>query len=642
MAPRKNTAQAFEVLYRIAKEGEAKRKAKKSASADSVSPASKDKKLEDPAQEDPAQGDPVVPALETPRALPRRLERQPLLAQTSEPEARGRREAARSRFARGRSPRPTGPTKSTSREEPTSRPSTAEAREVVGREHPRSHPRKEAMLLAGEEDLLRTGRLAASSPSSAPDRRRAPPAPMAGEPWSRRPGHDRAESMEAEHVAREERASLLEDEAVAAWIAPLSPSVTAPLVDPALSGLGASDGWPDPRRVRLFEPTDPPRYRDTQSLRPSRTQSGEPQPVDLKLLPHPEVKDLLPVEPCDLPVGAQCFSKEPELPQPLPEPASEHSAAPVNSAPASLLGPDPSPGLTRESSSTILSRGWSAWARGAAWVLGEGSTRWLERCITLKVSTLLVAAIAGVTVTALVLMYLRRPGEEDAHFRSAFGGPGLGSDSAHPAFPSSAPQASATTPPIVQDSVVEVPVSSGNVSVPGSDGSRPGYPVRRFPLWGPGMSVPTDGGGVERSPEPQPEIRHVVSKSGAVPSAASDSTAGRPSEASPQEVKQEPDRSGGTGALYIIQVRAKESMKGAQGILEYLSLFGFDKPLIEGDPQGHRNSYGEELYTVFVGHYTDRDEADRECERLRRETRARPYKGRPAFFSDCLVITRAR
>ena len=177
MAPRKNTAQAFEVLYRIAKEGEAKRKAKKSASADSVSPAKKDKKLEDPAQEDP-----VAPALETPRALPRRLERQPLLAQSSEPEAGGRREAARSRFARGRSPRPTGSTKLSSREAPTERPSTAEAREVVGREHPRSHPRKEAMLLAGEEELLRTGRLAASSPSSALDKRRAPPAPMVGQP----------------------------------------------------------------------------------------------------------------------------------------------------------------------------------------------------------------------------------------------------------------------------------------------------------------------------------------------------------------------------------------------------------------------------------------------------------------------------
>jgi hypothetical protein len=37
------------------------------------------------------------------------------------------------------------------------------------------------ILLAGEEDLPRIGRLAASSPSSALDKRRAPPAPIVAE-----------------------------------------------------------------------------------------------------------------------------------------------------------------------------------------------------------------------------------------------------------------------------------------------------------------------------------------------------------------------------------------------------------------------------------------------------------------------------
>ena len=40
------------------------------------------------------------------------------------------------------------------------------------------------MLLAGEEDLPRTGRLAAPSPSSALDKRRAPPAQIVREHWS--------------------------------------------------------------------------------------------------------------------------------------------------------------------------------------------------------------------------------------------------------------------------------------------------------------------------------------------------------------------------------------------------------------------------------------------------------------------------
>ncbi len=48
-------------------------------------------------------------------------------------------------------------------------------------------------LLAGEEDLPRSGRQAASSPSPALDKRRAPPAPMVREPWSRCPNHGLAE-----------------------------------------------------------------------------------------------------------------------------------------------------------------------------------------------------------------------------------------------------------------------------------------------------------------------------------------------------------------------------------------------------------------------------------------------------------------
>ena len=52
---------------------------------------------------------------------------------------------------------------------------------------------KATILLAGEEDLPRTGRLAAPSPSSALDKRRAPPAPIAGEAWSKCPKHGRAE-----------------------------------------------------------------------------------------------------------------------------------------------------------------------------------------------------------------------------------------------------------------------------------------------------------------------------------------------------------------------------------------------------------------------------------------------------------------
>ncbi len=52
--------------------------------------------------------------------------------------------------------------------------------------------------LAGEEDLPRTGRLAAPSPSSALDKRRAPPAPGMGEPASKCFKHGRAEHKQSE------------------------------------------------------------------------------------------------------------------------------------------------------------------------------------------------------------------------------------------------------------------------------------------------------------------------------------------------------------------------------------------------------------------------------------------------------------
>ena len=51
---------------------------------------------------------------------------------------------------------------------------------------------KPPILLAREEDLPRIGRLAAPSPSSALDKRRAPPAQIVGEIMSKCPEHGRA------------------------------------------------------------------------------------------------------------------------------------------------------------------------------------------------------------------------------------------------------------------------------------------------------------------------------------------------------------------------------------------------------------------------------------------------------------------
>ena len=79
-------------------------------------------------------------------------------------------------------------------------------------------------------------------------------------------------------------------------------------------------------------------------------------------------------------------------------------------------------------------------------------------------------------------------------------------------------------------------------------------------------------------------------------------------------------------------------------ILDYLGVFGFDQHRTEPDPRGAKNSDGKPFYTVFVGAYDDRAEADRECSRLKRATRDRPFRNRPDFadfFDDAFVITRS-
>jgi hypothetical protein len=92
----------------------------------------------------------------------------------------------------------------------------------------------------------------------------------------------------------------------------------------------------------------------------------------------------------------------------------------------------------------------------------------------------------------------------------------------------------------------------------------------------------------------------------------------------------------------MIQVRARESREGAHRILEYLSLFGFKDALLEEEPERYRSRDGKPLFTVFVGRYDDKSAANRECKRLKEETRARPYRQREDLFQESLVITRTR
>ncbi len=607
MAPRKNTAQAYEVLFRMAKEEESKRKAA-SPPVDAEKPGVS-----------PTESLKPIPS-------PPRLERQPLLGRTTEPETKGRRASAKSRFARGRAGRVAGPPRDAPAERPLESPSTPVGREPLSRPTVHHPPR-------------------ASSPE--PSRR-------------------------AEQIAAQERALLLEDDIVTGWGEPFLPgsldpsSPQASSVDPALTRRGGPDDWPEERRLRFLEPREPSASRHLPEDVPTTISSSSSSQR-----PHPTA-GRSPGEALE--IGPRAMeSRAPELPVPVPGTESVSGGAIASAASSSLgapsvvrspdvlLAPDPGrlPAAENETGdrSVRLQGIWHGLRRGATWVAGEGSTRWLERRVELKLATLLVATIAGVIVTTLVLMFIRRPGEEDALFRSGFEGSrfGLNSSSPEPASLASAPVTlSAEKSPEAPLEAVEPGVAHS--TTPRGDGVRPTSPqVRRFPLWGPGMGVSGENGTTDKAPEPYPEVRNVVVKP-ATPS-PEDAAADRKAAAAPEpvtapEAATEPEaiaraglaRQGGgrSGAYYVIQVRAKESMKGAQGIVDYLSLFGFDDPLIARDPREDRNAYGEELHTVFVGRYADRGEADRECARLKRETRARPYKSRAAFFSDCLVITRAQ
>lgn len=296
-----------------------------------------------------------------------------------------------------------------------------------------------------------------------------------------------------------------------------------------------------------------------------------------------------------------------------------------------------------------------AWARGAlglvqrggSWLVGDGSNRWLERRVELKISTLLVLGMGGIVVVTLILTSLRLPGLEDPLFRANREGgstplssgvtssgvtpsPGSGSRSA----PGSA---LAPTPPSPERLLTEGapgPAAggalAGNVAPP-----QAASPRKVLPLWGPGSQVEDAGGGISRAPDPAPEVRNVMDAVPRPPAAQAD-PGGQP------ETREAPAVTAGEnnqdGLHYKIQVRALESMEGAQRIFDYLALLGFETTSMKEDRRRSRPD-GEKVYTVFVGRYADRGDADRECERLKRESRARPYKGKPDFFANCLVVT---
>lgn len=281
----------------------------------------------------------------------------------------------------------------------------------------------------------------------------------------------------------------------------------------------------------------------------------------------------------------------------VPVPASEPVESSVT---ASQDGKERS---TARSASEILS---GLPQKFLGWVLGPTGGSFLERRLELRLSTLLVFGMAGVITVLLLVIYLSLPGKEDPRFAR------------------------------IEDSRAEQGHGEGVPAEPAQAGGAAGGAAAGNPapatlrkpllLWSPG----SDPGG--SPPEGQvvtPDVRNVEAS-------RQDGSSGTGNGAGSPSVPAVPTD------LFMIQVRSNEDREGADGILEYLRGFGFEENSVEPHPYGAKGPEGQPLYTVYVGRFSDKKKADQELDRLKKETRMKPYKDKPDFFGRSLVLQRLR
>jgi len=260
-------------------------------------------------------------------------------------------------------------------------------------------------------------------------------------------------------------------------------------------------------------------------------------------------------------------------------------------------------------------------------VIGSG---WLERPIEIRLSTALALGMTSLIGVVLLLTYIQLPPAEDAALRNFMA---LAPQSAGPSSHAltETPRADEAAPAVQESPTIEglaraVPIWSPRTASPEGASRDPGSPLQG--------GAEGDAGG------PPPEIRNIE----AAPEAPAGGVA----------LGAQPDPGTSTlaarenaGFIHRIQVRAKESMKGAQQIVAYLGQFGFDptQAVIERDRHGDKNAEGIPLYTVFVGAYESREQAVPQLEKLKEETRLLPFQDKAAFrdmFHDALVVRRRR
>lgn len=258
------------------------------------------------------------------------------------------------------------------------------------------------------------------------------------------------------------------------------------------------------------------------------------------------------------------------------------------------------PELSSRASEDVPVRARDSWA---GWLFGPTLSRFLDRTVEVRVSTLVGATLASITAVFVFLIYSGAPGRRE--------------DATYGDFPLPA----------------EAPASETEEA--GVPAARP-PPVRWSGAGSEDAGAARDAG--DPAPDPSratveilPRERPPAEVSGG---ASAGSAAGLALAAEEREVPPATPR-----PYYAIQVRARESWEGAGRLAEYFRGLGYAD--LDTEPEG-RDAAGDALFTVFVGRYSESEEARRACERLKEETRRKPYRYGRDSFQGAFVVLRGR
>lgn len=294
------------------------------------------------------------------------------------------------------------------------------------------------------------------------------------------------------------------------------------------------------------------------------------------------------------------------------------------------------------------------------WLLGPTASMSLDRRIELRLSTIIAAGMVVVIVALLVAMaFSTRP-------KGPPGSGGLGSGLPSAAAPGSGAPGSGAPGSGAMESSWEADAPGAGGAIDASDGAGAGALASGGGLWsgsvGPGdvpeAPAPVPGASRQGAPSSSlrggalsmPLVRFASGNAGEYRAADPGASGARDPEIRHIEVRQPTEASSGRAptvpaadprpdppdrTYYVIQLRAPESSEIVDRM--ELHLKGLDFTNTVREPAG-RNELGQSLFTLVLGPYLERREADRDCDRLKDAVRRAPF--RRGFFLDSYVQSR--